>query len=58
MILAHGAGIDDAAFVVLPLLVFAAVVLFNRRRPAGAGARHTEPMTSNERMTSNDGANS
>jgi hypothetical protein len=25
MILAHGSGIDDAAFVVLPLLVFTAL---------------------------------
>lgn len=48
MILAHGTGIDDAAFVVLPLLVFAVVRLFNRRRPANAGARHTERMTSND----------
>lgn len=48
MILAHGTGIDDAAFVVLPLLVFAAVRLFNRRRPPDAGARDTERMTSND----------
>lgn len=48
MILAHGTGIDDAAFVVLPLLVFAAVRLFNRRRPPGAGTRDTERLTSND----------
>ena len=42
MILAHGTGVDDAAFIVLPLLVFAAVRLFNRRRPSGVGASDTE----------------
>lgn len=48
MILAHGAGIDDAAFVVLPLLVFAGVRLFNRRRPSDVGARDAERVTSND----------
>jgi hypothetical protein len=52
LILAHGSGMDDAAFVVLPLLVFAAVRLFNRRRPPDVGATDTE------RVTSNDVANS
>jgi hypothetical protein len=32
MIMAHGAGIDDAAFVVLPLLVIVAVRWLNRRQ--------------------------
>lgn len=31
MILAHGAGIDDAAFFVLPVLVFVAIRWLNRR---------------------------
>jgi len=48
MILAHGTGIDDAAFVVLPLLVFAALRLFNRRRPPDVGGPHTEGVTSND----------
>jgi hypothetical protein len=48
MILAHGTGIDDAAFVVLPLLVFAALRLFNRRRPSDGGERDTEGVTSND----------
>lgn len=52
MILAHGTGIDDATFVVLPLLVYAAVRLFNRRRPRDVGTSDTE------RMTSGDVANS
>lgn len=49
MILAHGTGVDDAAFIVLPLLVFAAVRLFNRRRPSGVGAA-----CDTERLTRND----
>ena len=45
MIVAHGTGVDDAAFIVLPLLVFAAVRLFNRRRPSGVGAGDAEGVT-------------
>ncbi len=42
VILAHGTGIDDIAFVVLPLLVFAALRWLNRRqRPHQAEARDT-----------------
>jgi hypothetical protein len=48
MILAHGTGVDDAAFVVLPLLVFAAVRLFNRRRPSDVGGIDTEGVTTND----------
>jgi hypothetical protein len=48
MILAHGSGVDDAAFVVLPLLVFAAVRLVNRRRPADVGVADTERPTGND----------
>ena len=48
MILAHGTGVDDAAFIVLPLLVFAAVRLFNRRRPSDVGASATERVTRND----------
>lgn len=48
MILAHGTGVDDAAFILLPLLVFAAVRLFNRRRPSGVAAGDTEPVTRND----------
>ena len=48
MILAHGTGVDDAAFIVLPLLVFAAVRLFNRRRPSDVGASATEGVTRND----------
>jgi hypothetical protein len=40
MILAHGSGMDDAAFIILPLLVLAAVRLINRRRPHIPGGSH------------------
>ena len=52
MILAHGTGIDDAAFVVLPLLVIAALRLFNRRRPADVGGRDTEGVMNNDAASS------
>lgn len=45
MVLAHGSGVDDAAFVVLPLLVLGAVRLLNRRRPAEVGEADTERST-------------
>jgi hypothetical protein len=53
MILAHGAGIDEAAFVVLPLLVFAALRWLNRRRsPHQDEARDTRPVTRNDAASS------
>ena len=53
MILAHGSGIDDAAFVVLPLLVIAALRWLNRRpRPQQDEAQD------HRRGTSNDAASS
>lgn len=49
MILAHGSGIDDTAFVVLPLLVFAALRWLNRRRsPQPDEARDDRRMTRND----------
>ena len=48
MILAHGTGVDDVAFIVLPLLEFAAVRLFNRRWPSGLAASDTECVTGND----------
>ena len=53
MLLAHGAGIDDTAFVVLPLLVLAALRWLHRRQSPHQGeARDTG------RATGNDAANS
>jgi hypothetical protein len=39
LVVAHGSGIDEIAFVALPLLVFAVFQWLNRRRrrPDGAG---------------------
>ena len=49
MLLAHGSGIDDAAFVVLPLLVFAALRWFNRRQsPQPVEARDDGRVTRND----------
>ncbi len=53
MILAHGSGIDDAAFVALPLLVFAALRWLNRRQPHQDEARDIPRVT-----TRNDAAGS
>lgn len=52
MILAHGTGIDDAAFVVLPLLVLAALRLFNRRRPPDGGGCDSQGVRSNDVVSS------
>ena len=49
MIMAHGAGIDDAAFVVLPVLVIVAVRWLNRRQsPQQDEARDKRRMTRND----------
>lgn len=51
MVLAHGAGIDDTAFVVLPLLVIVALRWLNRRqRP------HEDEAQDNRRITRTDAA--
>lgn len=52
MILAHGAGIDDAAFVVLPVLVIVVVRWLNRR------GLHQDERRNNRRVTRNDAASS
>jgi hypothetical protein len=49
MILAHGSGIDDAAFVVLPLLVMVALRWLNRRpRPHQDEAQDTGARGTND----------
>jgi hypothetical protein len=53
MLLAHGSGIDDTAFVVLPLLVLAAMRWFHRRPGHQPGEARE-----NRRASGNDAANS
>jgi hypothetical protein len=53
MILAHGSGIDDAAFIVVPILVFAAFRWLNRRQ-----SPQPEEARDNGHITRNDAASS
>lgn len=48
LIVAHGSGIDEIAFVTLPVLVFVVLQWLNRRRRRQEGAEHDAATGSND----------
>jgi hypothetical protein len=50
LIVAHGSGIDEIAFVALPVLVFVVLRWLNRRRARSAGRGAEEPPISSDHL--------